>query len=81
MMLDARIVLGHHIYSAVIIVDPYKIEVITNMKIPTSQREVRSFLGHEGYYWFFIKKIQKFARHYLSYMQKKWNFIGMMLAK
>ena len=54
MILNARIVVGHHISSTSIIVDPSKIKVIINKEITALQREVRSFMGHVGYYICFI---------------------------
>jgi hypothetical protein len=56
MMMSEGIVLGHFISSQGIQVDPSKIQVIKNLPIPKTQTEVRSFLGHAGYYRRFIKK-------------------------
>ena len=50
MLLIKGIVLGHHVSSQGIKVDPTKIEVISSLPSPTTQKEVRSFLGHAGYY-------------------------------
>lgn len=50
--------MGHHISHEGIKVDATKIEVISHIPIPTSQKEVRIFLGHEGYYKRFIEKYQ-----------------------
>lgn len=46
MMLTEGIVLGHHISSLGIKVDPEKIQVIVNLTPPTTQKEVRSLLGY-----------------------------------
>eukprot|EP00253_Pinus_taeda_P035473 PITA_35473 len=50
MMLTEGIVLGHHISTSGIKVDPVKIQVLVNLMPPTTQKEVRSFLGYAGYY-------------------------------
>jgi len=50
------IVLGHHISHEGVKVERKKIEVISHIPFPTSQKEVRIFLGHAGYYRRFIKK-------------------------
>jgi len=44
------IVLGHSVSSACIKVDPTNIEVVSNILVPKTQKDVRSFLGHVGYY-------------------------------
>ena len=48
MLLTEGIVLGHHISSQGIQIDPAKIEVIVGLPSPKTQKEVRSFLGHAG---------------------------------
>ena len=55
------IVLGHHVSSQGIKVDPSKIEVIVGLPYPKTQKEVRSFLGHAGYYRCFIENFTKIA--------------------
>ena len=50
MLMTKGIVLGHHISAIGIKVDLAKIEVISKLSLPRSQKEVRSFLGHVGYY-------------------------------
>ena len=54
MMMSEGLVLGHFISSAGVQVDPAKIKVISNIPIPGFQKEVRSLLGHVGYYRRFI---------------------------
>jgi hypothetical protein len=55
-LLTEGIVLGHFIYCAGIKVDPAKIEVISKLPVPKTQKDVWSFLGHADYY-----------RHFHSY--------------
>jgi hypothetical protein len=61
MMLTKGIVLGNHISPAGIRVDPSKIEVILNLPPPETQKEVRSFLGKDGYYRHFMENFVKIA--------------------
>lgn len=46
---EEGIVLGHYISIVGIQVHPSKIEVISTLPSPTKQKELRSFLGHDGY--------------------------------
>ena len=55
------VVLGNFISTVGIQVDPSKIEVIQTFPIPTKPKDVRSFLGHAGYYRRFIKYFSKIA--------------------
>jgi len=54
-MITNDIVLGHIVSSKEIEVDKSKIELITNLPTPKSVKDVRSFLGHAGFYRRFIK--------------------------
>jgi hypothetical protein len=49
MLLIEGVVLGHHVSSKGIKVDPTKIEVIIRLPPPKTQKEVRRFLGHVRY--------------------------------
>ena len=40
-------------------VDPAKIEIILHLPAPKTQRELRGFLGHAGYYRRFIENFSK----------------------
>jgi hypothetical protein len=55
MIITEGIVLGHHISGTGIRVDPAKIDIISQIKIHNSQKEIRRFLGHAGYYRRFIQ--------------------------
>lgn len=50
MMQSEGIELGHHVSQTGIKVDPTKIEVILQIPVTTSQKEVISFLEHARYY-------------------------------
>ena len=77
MLLTEGIVLGHHISSQGIKVDPAKIEVIVRLPSPKSQKEVRSFLGHAGYYHCFIENFTKIAapmfKFLIEYVEFQWT--------
>lgn len=61
MMMNEGTVLGHFISFLGIQVDPSKVQVIQTLPIPKTQTDVRSFLGHVGYYRRFIKIFSKIA--------------------
>jgi len=50
MMMTEELILGHYISAADIQVDPAKIQILSLIPTPTTQTEVRSFLGFFGYY-------------------------------
>ena len=54
--------------------DPAKIEVIQTLPIPTKSKDVRSFLGHVGYYRRFIKDCRKIASHLYKLLRKEVEF-------
>jgi len=54
-MVTNDIVLGHIVSLIGIEVDKSKIELIANLPTPKSVKDVRSFLGHAGFYRRFIK--------------------------
>jgi hypothetical protein len=74
MMMCKGVVLGHFISYAGIQVDPAKIQVILDIPTPSTQKEVRSFLGHAGYYRRFIKKFSKLASPLFFLLTKDVNF-------
>ena len=61
-MVREGIVQGHKISERGIEVDRAKIEAIEKMSIPRNVRDVRSFLGHAGFYRCFIKDFSHIAR-------------------
>ncbi|KAM1059014.1 hypothetical protein ACFX2B_023592 [Malus domestica] len=69
-MVKHGIVLGHLISSKGIEVDKAKIEVIVKLPPPTSVKNVRSFLGHAGFYRRFIKDFSKISRHLCNLLAK-----------
>ncbi|XP_052291919.1 uncharacterized protein LOC127900755 [Citrus sinensis] len=68
------IVLGHVIFESGIEVDKSKINLIRSLPPPTSVREVRSFLGHAGFYRRFIKDFSKIALPLCNLLQKDATF-------
>jgi hypothetical protein len=74
MMMSEGIVLGHFISSQGIQVDPSKIQVIKDLPTPKTQTEVRSFLGHDGYYRRFIKNFSKIASPLFVLLMKNAEF-------
>ena len=64
------IVLGHIISRRGIEVDRAKVELIENLQPPTSMKQIRSFLGHAGFYQRFIKDFSKISRPLCSLLAK-----------
>ena len=61
-MVQVGIVLGHLINKEGIKVDQAKVEVIKNLPLPQTQKQLRGFLGHAGFYRHFIKDFAKLAK-------------------
>ena len=61
MMMTEGLILGHYISVARIQVDPAKIQIILLIPTPTTQTEVRSFLGFSSYYRIFIEHYSRVA--------------------
>jgi len=74
-MVKEGIVLGHVVSNRGIEVDKAKIEVIENLNLPKTVREVRSFLGHAGFYWRFIKDFSKITKPLTGLLMKDAEFI------
>ncbi|KAM1185754.1 hypothetical protein ACFX2G_015334 [Malus domestica] len=73
-MVKQGIVLGHIISENGIEVDKSKIDLVHHLPSPTSVREVRSFLGHAGFYRRFIKDFSKIAQPLCRLLQKEVAF-------
>ncbi|KAK4389706.1 Retrovirus-related Pol polyprotein from transposon.6 [Sesamum angolense] len=73
-MVDQGLILGHIVSSKGIEVDKSKIDVIKSLPYPASVREIRSFLGHAGFYRRFIKDFSKIAQPLCTLLQKDANF-------
>jgi len=73
-MVKQGIVLGHIISEKGIEVDKSKIHLVRYLPSPTSVREVRSFLGHVGFYRRFIKDFSKIAQPLCRLLQKEVAF-------
>ncbi|CAN6581013.1 unnamed protein product [Malus baccata var. baccata] len=73
-MAKQGIVLGHIISENGIEVDKSKIDLVRHLPSPTSVREVRSFLGHAGFYRRFIKDFSKIAQPLCRLLQKEVAF-------
>ncbi|KAH9753175.1 Endonuclease [Citrus sinensis] len=68
-MVQEGIVLGHKISKDGIEIDKAKIEVIDKLSPLTSVKDVRSFLGHTGFYKRFIKDFSKVAKPLCSLLE------------
>ncbi|KAM2064664.1 hypothetical protein ACFX16_028035 [Malus domestica] len=73
-MVKQGIVFGHIISERGIEVDKSKIDLVRYLPSPTSVREVRSFLGHAGFYRRFIKDFSKIAQPLCRLLQKEVPF-------
>ncbi|CAN6552297.1 unnamed protein product [Malus baccata var. baccata] len=73
-MVKQGIVLGHIISEKGIEVDKSKVDLVRYLPSPTSVREVRSFLGHAGFYRRFIKDFSKIAKPLCHLLQKDVSF-------
>ncbi|XP_028805003.1 uncharacterized protein LOC114759930 [Neltuma alba] len=74
-MVNNGIVLGHLVSRKGIEVDKAKIEVIASLPYPTNLKELRSFLGHAGFYQRFVKDFSKIANPLSRLMQKDVAFV------
>lgn len=62
--------LGHVITQDGVKPDPTKINKILDWKLPTTQKEIKQFLGLTGYYRRFIKDYAKLAKPLTKYLKK-----------
>jgi hypothetical protein len=70
-MITNGIVLGHIVSSKGIEVDKSKIELIANLPTPKSVKDVRSFLGHAGFYRRFIKDFSVISKPLCNLLTKE----------
>ena len=73
-MVREGIVLGHRVSSNGIEVDKAKVDVIEKLPIPTSVKDVRSFLGHAGFYRKFIRDFSKITKPLSNLLMKDVKF-------
>ena len=74
-MVRQGIVLGHIISNRGIEVDKAKVDLISSLPPPRTVKEVRSFLGHAGFYRRFIKDFSKISRPLCNLLTKDVAFI------
>lgn len=73
-MVKRGIVLGYVISKDCLEVDEVKIELISDLPPLRSVREIRAFLGHEGFYKHFIKEFSKLAHPLTDLLAKDVKF-------
>ncbi|KAL5540047.1 hypothetical protein UlMin_042820 [Ulmus minor] len=76
-MVSSGIVLGHIVSERGIEVDKSKIELISKLPTPRNVKDIRSFLGHAGFYRRFIQNFSAISRPLCNLLSKdtefKWN--------
>ena len=74
-MVQHGIVLGHEISRKGIKVDKAKVEIIAKLLIPRCVKDIRSFLGHAGFYRRFIRDFSNIAKPLTNLLAKVVPFI------
>ena len=74
-MVREGVVLGHIISGKGLEVDKAKIEVIQNLPLPSTVKDLRSFLGHVGFYQRFIQDFAKVSKPLTTLLCKDKDFI------
>ncbi|CAN6455286.1 unnamed protein product [Victoria cruziana] len=74
-MVREGIVLGHIVSDRGIKVDKAKVETIAKLTPPSSVHEVRSFLGHVGFYRRFIQDFSKISHPLCELLAKDVSFV------
>ena len=69
-MVTQGIVLGHIVSKTGIEVDKAKVELISNLPTHNCVKDIRSFLGHAGFYRIFIKDFSAIARPLCTLLTK-----------
>ena len=73
-MVKEGIVLDHRVPSRGIEMDPTKISTIEKLPPLTNVKEIRSFLGHAGFYQSFIKDFSKIIKPLCNLIEKYASF-------
>ena len=73
-MAKEGVILGHSVSRRGIKVDRVKIEVIANFPHPKCVKDIKSFLGHAGFYRWFIKDFSKIAKLLCKLLAKDATF-------
>ena len=73
-MVTQGIVLGHIVSREGIEVDKAKVELITNLPNPKCVNDIRSFLGHAGFYRRFIRDFSAIAHPLCNLLAKDDTF-------
>ena len=73
-MVTSGIVVGHVVSSKGIEVDKAKVDLILNLPTPKTVRDVRSFLGHAGFYRRFIKDFSSISKPLCNLLLKESTF-------
>jgi len=66
---------SHEISRKEIKVDKAKVEIIAKLPIPRCVKDIRSFLGHVGFYRRFIRDFSKIARSLTNLLAKEVPFV------
>ena len=73
-MVTQGIVLGHIVSREGIEVDKEKVELISNLPTPKCVKNIRSFLGHTGFYRRFIRDFSAIACPLCNFLAKDVTF-------
>ena len=74
-MVREGVVLGHIVLGKGLEVEKAKIEVIQNLPLPGTNRDLRSFLGHVDFYRRFIQDFAKVSKPLTTLLCKDKDFI------
>ena len=74
-MVRDGVVLRHIVSGKGLQVDKAKIEVIQNLPLPSTVKDLRSFLRHVGFYWRFIQDFAKVSKPLTTLLCKDKDFI------
>ena len=74
-MVREKVVLKHIVSGKGLEVDKAKIEVIQKFPLPATVQDLRSFLGHVGFYWRFIQDFVKVSKPLSTLLCKDKDFV------